>query len=269
MDNDKEKLSGPEESPEVRAEEELLKLGLKSIPENIQAVIEQQKTKQHPEGFEDIVNADSIESVSKAMRGKNIKQFIHAEGPSLWTHSKFAITLAGFLHIPEEKKEDLKLIMLYHDLGKTIPGFANKGENRFILQKELQKGKLYQPVKGHALEKSQEIEDGFKANGISGRKLEVFMTVVKNHMETSLAEMSGPKLVKLFEGFGKDDIERKEVAEMLTLALQVDSNAGSRLDLSEEGEVVSRKKANTVGEDFDKIWEKYQQGKKELEAGKI
>ena len=28
--------------------------------------------------------------------------------------------LASFMPIPENKKADLKLIMLYHDLGKTI-----------------------------------------------------------------------------------------------------------------------------------------------------
>lgn len=92
------------ESPEEKASEELLNLGLQSIPENIRAVLDLQKARQHPEGFEDIVEADSLEKIGKAMKDKNVKQFIHAEGPNVWSHVKFAVKLVDFMNAPEEKR---------------------------------------------------------------------------------------------------------------------------------------------------------------------
>ena len=255
------------DSPEAIASEELLKLGVQSIPENIQAVIDQQKTMQHPAGFEDIVgNMDDYEKLGPAMREKNIKRVIHSEDPSLWIHVKLAMKLADFMPVSEEKKADLKLIMLYHDLGKTTPGMENRPLNRQILEKELKKGKLYQPVAGHAGERLQDVEAGFRANGISGRKLEVFMTVVQNHMETSLAEMPGEKLVKLFEGFGENDAERKEVAELLALTVQLDGNAAIHVQLSDSGEPAVELKDNRTGLDFDKIWTRYLEAKSDNEV---
>ncbi len=258
MANKPEKF-GAEESPETEVSEELLKFGLQPLPENIQAVMELQRTPQHPKGFEDIVKSDSLEDIRKAMREKDIKHVIHIEDPSLWIHCKLAIKLVEFLDIPEDKKADLKLIMLYHDLGKV--GLKDTHDIKSIQRKELSRGKLYKVAKGHASERSADIEAGFKANGISGRKLEVFMAVVQNHMETSLAEMGAPKLAKLFEGFGKTDDERKEVAELLALAVQVDGNACAHIQFDERGELANVKKENTTGVDFDKIWARYQEGK--------
>lgn len=250
-------------SPEEKASEELLKVGLLSIPENIQAVIDQQKAMQHPEGFRSLTHGTgSLEEFGTAMKEKGIKQVIHAEGPNLWNHVMLGIKLVDFVNIPEEKKTDVKLIMLYHDLGKTTSGMADRQINRQILSKELGKGKLYQPTAGHAAERSQDIENGFKANGISGRKLEVFMTVVKSHMETSLSEMSGPKLVKLFESFGGDDDERKKVAELLALVVQIDSNSGLRFELDANNDAALFLKDNRTSVDFDKIWERYLEAKK-------
>ena len=66
--------NGPEnledrESPESKASEELSKLGIQCIPENIQTVIDLQKTLQHPEGFEEIFeNIDSPEEIGRSMK---------------------------------------------------------------------------------------------------------------------------------------------------------------------------------------------------------
>lgn len=256
------------ESQEVKAEEELLKLGLKTVPENIRAVLELQKTRQHPENFKfernktvfykDIVESDSLEYIGDAMKDQEISRIVHAEDPYLWVHCKLAMTLAQFLDIPQEKKDDLKLIMLYHDLGKATPGLEDRPDIKAIQRKELEKGKLYKVAKGHATERSEDIENGFKANGISGRKLEVFMNVVQNHMETSLSEMSGTKLVKLFENFGTTDEEKRETAELLAFAIQVDGNACQYLEFDDKGQLLNPKKVNTTGRDFSKIWEKYE-----------
>ena len=236
-----------EESPEAKAEEELLDLGIQSLPENIKAVMELKKTRQHPE--------------------EGVKQISHAEGPDLWTHCKLAIKLAEFLDVSDEKKADLKLIMLYHDLGKTTPGMDDRPEIKKIQRKELDRGKLYKVARGHALEKTGDVEEGFEANGVKGRKLKAFMLVVKNHMETSLSEMTGPRLVKLFETFGKTDEERKETAELLAFVIQLDKNANSQIEFNEDGELATLKGPNTTGLDFDKIWAKYEEARKEAAGG--
>lgn len=253
---------GENESTEAKAADELLNFGLQTIPENIQAVLALQKISQHPKGFEDIVNSDSLEDIEKAMREKKISHVIHIEDPNLWIHCKLAMKLAEFLPISEGKKADLKLIMLYHDLGKTTQDMENRPDVRAIQKKELDKGKLYKVAKGHAVEKLNDVRKGFEANGITGRKLEIFMTVVVNHMETSMPEMTGPKLAKLFESFGKNDDEIREAAEMLALAQQVDGNATMHLQFTEEGELAQLKKTNTTGKDFDKIWNRYLESKK-------
>jgi hypothetical protein len=103
------------------------------------------------------------------------------------------------MQIPNEIKKDLKLIMEYHDLGKTISW--QQENNIEQTQKKLEKGELHQAMIGHQKEKLIEIESGFKSNGIDGQKLKIFMTVVSNHMNTSLLEQDPKKTVKLFETF--------------------------------------------------------------------
>jgi hypothetical protein len=263
MTDNQEKIEVESEAElaEVRAEEELLKFGIPTLPENIQAVIDQQKTMQHPEGFEDIANPENFKGMASAMKEKNINHVIHFEGQSTWIHAKLAIRLVEFLKVSEEMKNDLKLIMLYHDLGKTTPGMKERPEVKEIQVKELGKGKLYQVAKGHADERLGDIQKGFEANGITGRKLEIFMYVVKNHMNF-INKMEAKGLTKMFEKFGENDEERKEVAELLAYAQQVDSNATSHAELFEDGEIGSSKVPNTTGFDFDKIWAKYLEGKK-------
>jgi len=245
------------ETSEAEAEGELLKSGIQAIPENVRTVIELQKTKQHPDNYQEILATDDLEKISKAMRDREIKQVIHAEDPSLWIHCKLAMKLAEFLPISEEKKADLKLIMLYHDLGKTKTGLSERSEIQAIQKKELGRGKLYKVAKGHATERPMDIKVRLKANGITGKKLEMFMAVVQNHMETQLADLPGKRLAKIFEGFGETDGERKEAAEMLAWVVQVDGNATMHLQFDEQGELAQLKKENTTGKDFDKIWERY------------
>lgn len=262
MKPDQEKLRD-QESPEAEAEEELLKLGVATVPENIRVVLELQKTSQHPRGFDDIVKAETLEQAEKAMEEKGIEHFVHAEDPHLWVHCKIAMKMVEFMPIADEKKADLKLILLYHDYGKTAPGMEYRREIKDIQRKELARGKLYKVTKGHASEKLEETEAGFRANGISGRKLEVFMTVVRNHMETSLPEMSGAKSVNLFEGFGETDEEKRGVAELLAWTIQADSNATSHLKFTDRRELGIEFKDNRTGLDFEKIWSKYLDAKRD------
>jgi len=258
-----EELRVPE-TPEEKAAEELSDFGLQAIPENIKVVLALQATRQHPEGFQKTAASDSLDEVKRTMEENEIKRFVHAEGPYLWTHCRAALKAVDFLDIPADKKEDLKLIMLYHDFGKTSEELYKRKTVGEVQKKELKRGKLYRVAMGHASEKLPEIKAGFKANGILGRKLDIFMLVVENHMETSLPDMSGPKLVKLFEKFGKTDEERKEVAELLMLAVKADSRATLNIDLKENGEISPVMKNNWTGLDFDKIWQRYQEARKGL-----
>lgn len=263
MTNSSEKLRGSEGSPEsaeAEASEELFKLGLQSIPENIQAILELKKTKQHPEGYDDIVKSDSLENIGEAMEGKNLKDFIHAEGPDLWTHCKLAMTLAQFMPTSQERKNDLKLIMLYHDLGKV--GLRDTVQIERIQRKELRKGKLYKVAKGHAFARLKDIEAGFRANGLTGRKLRMFLRIVENHMETKLTEMSGDQLVNLFRNFGVEDEKVKDTAELLAMAMQVDGNACLHVKSGAEGEAMVEFKDNqTWYKSFDDIWNRYSAAK--------
>jgi hypothetical protein len=240
-----------------------LELGISPLPENIKAVMDYQKTPQHPKGFEDIVENPnySVGEIASAMKEKRIEQVIHIEGPSVWSHCKGAIKLVELMDIPEDKRADLKLIMLYHDLGKTDPGLSETSESRDIARRELRKGKLYRVTKGHAEEKLSEVEAGFMVNGISGRKLEVFMSIVKNHM-VKLHEINDKKLVELFDGFGGDDEEKKEAAELWAWAMQADSNSTSSIGLTEEGGLKTIKGENTAGAEFGALWQRYLDARK-------
>ena len=253
------------ESLEAKIEADLLELGIEALPENVEAAMDYQATLQHPKGFEEIINnMNNPEELKKAMQEKGIKKVVHSEGVNVWDHCKAAIKEAETMDIPEDKKEDLKLIMLYHDLGKTYPDIKDRRLNVEILKKELgkERGKLYQPMAGHADERLFEVKDGFRANGLSEHKVEVCTTVVKNHMNGSLLEMSTSKLVKLIDGFGADEATRKEVVELLVLALLADGNANQHIELMDDGELKFSKNEKKLGMDFDRVWEKYQEGKK-------
>ena len=255
------KAENKTESLEKSAIEELLNFGIQAIPENIRTVVELQKANQHPDGYEDILASDDLNEIGKVMKEKNIKHVVHAEDTSLWIHCKLAMKLAEFLPISEEKRADLKLIMLYHDLGKTRTGLSDETEIKMIQKKEIKRGVLYKVAKGHALERSMDIKVRLKANGISGKKLDMFMAVIQNHMESQLGDLPGEKLAKIFESFEGTEQERKEFAEMLAFAVQVDGNACLHLQFNEENELMQAKKENTTGKDFDKIWEKYLEAK--------
>ena len=110
-----------ERSPEARAEEELLQLDFRQCRKTSGGYWSCKKLSNTPKDIEGILATDDLEEIGKAMREKNITHVIHVEDPSLWIHTKLAMTLAEFLPIEDDKKADLKLIMLYHDLGKTNP----------------------------------------------------------------------------------------------------------------------------------------------------
>lgn len=245
------------------AKKELEELGFETNQENIEALLTQQETRQHPEGYKEILdNLDNPEELKKAMQERGVTSIVHSEGGNVWEHSKAAIEEIESMDISEEEKQDLKLIMLYHDLGKTES--INDEKNKKQTDKNLEKGRLFQTMIGHQKEKTQEIESGFKANGIEGEKLQRFMTVVENHMQTSLLEQDPKKTVKLFQEFGDNEEDIKEVVKLLVNVMQADGNATQRIEL-EEGDLKYSQNEDKLRLSFDEVWKKYEEGKKIIE----
>lgn len=262
-----ERGPGVPETSEINLEEvtkkELSEFDIETSRENIEALMEQQKTQQHPAGYEDLLaNLDKPDELKRLMEEKGVNSIVHSEGLTVWNHVKLAIQEIESMDIPDEEKADLKLIMLYHDLGKTTAYQSEKNIEQ--TEKQLKKGKLHQAMIGHHKERLSDIETGFRANGVDGEKLKIFMIVVENHMNTSLLEQDLKKTVKLFEGFSNNDEERKRVVELLTSVLQVDGNATERIDLV-EGEIKYSKNDKKLKLDFDSVWKKYEEGKKILQ----
>src|SRR3989338_6922298 len=97
------------ETEEMRLQRDLLVLGIEASPENIKCVAEQMKTPQLPEGYDDIANnLNHPEALKSAMETKGVKSIVHAEGRTLWDHSRTALERIDLLDIPDEQKADLK-----------------------------------------------------------------------------------------------------------------------------------------------------------------
>ncbi len=252
------------ETEEMRLQRELLVLGIEASPENIKCVAEQMKTPQLPEGYDDIANnLNHPEALKSAMEQKGVKSIVHAEGRTLWDHSRTALEQIDLLDIPDEQKADLKLIMLYHDLGKTE--VWNNAQNQEATKKKLAKGELHQSMIGHDKARLDGIRTGFGANGIEGAKLELFMKVVENHMQTNLVEQDAKKTVATIESLGKDDEERRKAVELLSLVLQLDGDATEHIELA-NGELKYSKNEKKTEITADMIWDKYKEGKEKIAA---
>jgi len=246
------------DNPEVLARKELAELGIEANRENVEAVIEQKGVRQHPEGHEDIINSlNDPTALKAAMERLGIRSVVHAEGTSVWDHAKTAIRRVDSLDLPDALKHELRILMLYHDLGKAE--VMDEDQNLKATEKNLKKGILLRNAIGHAEARGGDIRKGLAANGLTGERLETLMTIVRNHMNTSLLEQSPKKTVALFETFGSDDDERRETVRLLTTILQIDAQATEHIDL-EEGELKYSKNERKSQLDFAAVWAKYEEG---------
>ena len=257
----------PKKDPkEEMAKKELMEIGVEVTPENIGNVIKQIETPQLPEGFDDIYNnLQNAESLKSAMKEKGISSITHAEGKSVWDHSKLSVKLIDELEIDSEKKKLLKLIMFYHDLGKT--DVWNNEQNVKKTNEKKAQGKIMQSMIGHAEAKTDKIADGLKSNGLSGKELDLALLVIKNHMQTSIPEQDPKKTFLLIESFGTNDEERKNAAELLMMLLQCDGNATQHVDLENE-ELRYSKNEKKLAINFNSVWSKYEEGKKIVQEEK-
>lgn len=245
------------ESLRKRAEQELAELKLPVNPENVEAVIMQMQTPQIPAGYDDVVkNLHSPDELKKAMEAKGVKSIVHSEGPTVWDHVKLAISLV-------EADSDIKLLMLYHDLGKSA--VWNNDTNIAATRKKSAKGELQQSMIGHAEANSQKIEAGLKANGATDSQLKAFMMVVRNHMQTSILEQDVKKTAVLVDSFGENEEERRTVVELLARVLECDGNASEHVAL-EKGELKYSKNEKKLSISADAIWAKYKEGQAAVAA---
>ncbi len=256
-------------TPEERelALRELMSFGLEGNNENIEAVVSQMKLVQHPAGFKEILNSlGDEEALIKAMTERGINKIVHSEGANLWAHVKNALKEIEIMDLSAEEKMDLKLIMLYHDLGKTV--VASNDKNIEQTKKKVAKGELHQAMIGHHLEKLEEIRSGFSANKIEGSKLEIFMRVVENHMNTAILEQDVRKTAKLFDSFAEGEDEIKRVVKLLVAVLQIDGNATEHINLVDSKLQYSRNEKKTAFT-FEMVWQRYLEGKKILKEEEL
>ena len=243
-----------------KAAKQLADLGIETVEENVEALIEQKKINQHPDGYDKIMNnLDNSDKIKELMQAKQINSIVHSEGSTVWDHVRATIDEINKMEVSEDRKKDLRLIMLYHDLGKTTAGKSEKNAKQ--TEKKIKKGQLFQTMIGHAKENLDEIKAGFQANGLTGKKLDQFMTVVENHMNTSLLDQDPKKTVKLFEKFGETEEEKKYVVELLTDVLQADANGTEHIDLV-DNELKYSKNEKKLQLDFKSVWGKYEEGLK-------
>ncbi|MBN1494386.1 HD domain-containing protein [Candidatus Peregrinibacteria bacterium] len=267
MSLDQNRSSEQNEINEETASAKLFELGLDSNTENVATVIKLMKCAQHPQGYEDILKTlNNPDALKAAMQAKGIKSIVHSEGQTLWDHTELSIKLIDAMNLSPEDKKKLKLIMLYHDLGKTE--VWNNEKNTEATAKKLKKGELHLSMIGHAEAQTDAIKKGFESNGVKGRDLDVSMTVVLNHMKTSLLEQDPKKTVSLVDTFGANEEERKQTLRLLCAALEADGNSTEHLDLKEDGSLVASKNEKKLEINFDAVWAKYEEGLKLINAQK-
>lgn len=242
-----------------QAKIELAELGIEATKENIETVAELKNTPQFPEGYDDISGSlDSPQDLKEAMKNRDIRAIVHAEGKTVWDHVRRSIELVNDSDISDREKRIRALVMLYHDLGKTEVWNNEKNSER--TKKNLEKGELHRAMIGHAEGGLGKMRKRLSANGVSEGDLEIIIMVIKNHMQTSIMEQDPRKTKVLIESFGKDDEERKKAVELLAFILQTDGNATEHIELNDE-ELHYSKNEKKFELDFDAIWSKYEDGK--------
>jgi len=251
---------GQREAMKARAEADLGALGIESRPEHVSAIREMMMTSNFPDGYEDIVaKLGNPDELKQAMEARGISSIVHSESANVWEHSKLAIREIDNMGIPEERKKELRLVMLYHDLGKTTSWRSE--QNQTATNKHLEAGELHRGMIKHPEENLDRIRAGLAAGGIDESRLDILITVIKNHMQTSLAEQDPKKTVKTLETFGTNDEQRKEALTILVQVLEADGEATEKVEIK-DGHLVSTKNAKKLALNADQIWEKYLQGQK-------
>ena len=226
-----------------RAIIELTELGFETTAENIENVVELMQTTQIPPEFASLLYMlNNNETLRAVMVEYGIREIVHTEGPTVWDHTKLAIRYVDILEgLTSEEREDLRIIMLYHDRGKAA--VCNEPHNTTQTIPRLREtGILLRPMKGHEKARLTEIRAGLQSNGITGDKLDMYMTIIENHTHPDplLGLHTYDRLPDFLRNLGKPGIK------MMTAVLNADGLATETKRLI-DGRVLSgtsRKKSN-------------------------
>lgn len=250
------------EDPEyVIVASELVELGIDPIRENVEVVVAQKAIHQHPGGFETVIaNLSNDRALCEKMIEYDIRSIIHAEGRTVWDHVKKCIRIVNDLPIDKKLRTRLRLILFYHDFGKIA--VAHSSLNQEATQKRIDKRRsLHAAMIGHETAELEAIENGLRANGMSGDELQKSLVVIKNHMHSTLASGKPTKTAEIIDSFAPTEEERKEITILLTYVLQVDGLATDHVELK-DGKIIRSHNTIKAATTFDGIWSNYIAGKK-------
>lgn len=254
------------ESEQGVIEKELRGFNIESIPENIETVKELVKTANIPDGFEKIkASLNDPERLKIAMEESGIISITHSEGKTVWDHTRCCLAELQKLELDPETANDLRLILLYHDLGKTEVG--RRPWNRGKTEERIKKGVLQLAMMGHDEARTDDICRSLQANGMADERLERAMIVIKNHMRVDLLIMRPMNIVPIIDSFGHDDARRRKTLDILALTIKVDGLGTSYTKLT-DGELTTTHGVNKEHFDPETVWQRYEEGKVLLEKFK-
>lgn len=245
---------------EQQIAQELAELEIPVIPENIAAALAQKAVPQHPKEFSEVIQNLSDRTALKAnMIEFNIVSIIHSEGTTVWDHVKRSIQEVDSLAVDTSLALRLKILMLYHDFGKTI--VADSPINTKATQKRLlNRRSLHAAMLGHERNGFDVMKAGLIANGLDEETVHDFLTIIRHHMNTGLATQNPLKTVEQIDSFAATDAKRQEITQLLAWVLQVDGAATEHIDL-EDGELHITNNERKAAVTFEAIWAQYQRGK--------
>ncbi len=254
----------------------LERFGLEVSPSNLEALRLQAEIRQIPVEEADIAKAleqhhhdrsdkTARQALAEAMRKADVTTIMHAEGLTVGDHVAAVLAAAEALpDLSEEDRRDLRLLVLYHDLGKAEVATSKKNLDQN--NKQRAKGRLVVSMMGHAdpgqiPDSWPRIEAGLRVNGVSDEALPRYLKVIEKHMEF-LAKITpefltkinpndesqpDPKAVKQLYDFihqlGSTDEERRWVFEKLNLLEHADATGTFEALLTEAGSVELRPKS--------------------------
>jgi hypothetical protein len=230
-------------------------------PVNRKHIARLKRTSQHPAGYESIVSHMGSANLPEIMAKENVSKIIHLEGPTVWEHTLKTIDVVDEIGLSPEKADELRIIMLYHDVGK--PSVIDRPENIKLTEKRKAEGKLLQACIGHADENLDLAREGFRENGIPEEKIEPYVNIIKNHMLIHRLDKIKDKDITLaVMSLGRTDEERRKNLELLEIVSLCDGRGTLKVEI-DNGNV---KYGNSVLPfDKERMWETYREGKKKIE----
>ncbi len=85
--------------------------------------------------------------LNQLIQQAEVKSIVHSEGLTVWEHTRKTIQAIEKLKIENKLKQELKIVMLYHDLGKVE--VYDQAKNQQRTQQKLKQDIVHQTMIGH------------------------------------------------------------------------------------------------------------------------